>query len=204
MKSLDPRVNRLNLLTSDSPLSPKAPLDQFGTYETFVQLKDGKPYDHAGIVHAPSSELAYVFAKEQYSRRLICNGLFVVDTRDVFVTPFSEGDVNIYSQISEKFPDGGDLEEYEFFHLNKRGKQHQHIGSVEAHSYEEALALAKSEFETGKPVYNVWVIKTSDILFTSDEDRIIWDTLPEKKFRDAIDYKAADKIKEYKERTNQG
>lgn len=203
MKSLDPRVNRLELFTADSPLSPKAPLDQFGTYEVFLQLKEGKQYQHVGIVHAPSCELAYVFAKEQYSRRLLCSGIFVVDTRDVFVTAFTEGDENIYASISEEFPSGGETEEYEFFHLAKRGKQHGHIGSVEARSYQEALSLAKSEFIDGKPVYNVWVVKTNDILFTSDEDKMIWDTLPEKKFRDAIAYKAADKIKEYKERTSQ-
>ena len=203
MKSLDPRVNRLDLSKTGSALTPKAPLDQFGTYEVFLQLKEGKPYNHVGIVHAPSCELAFVFAKEQYSRRLLCSGIFVVDTRDVFVTHYTENDENVYQNISVELPEGGEIEEYEFFHLTKRGKQHEHIGSVEAKSYEEALSLARAEFIDGKPVYNVWVVKTNHILFTSDDDKIIWNTLPEKKFRDAIDYKAADKIKEFKERTNQ-
>ena len=36
MESLDPRVNRLNLSTTE--LTSKAPLDQLGTYEVFSQL----------------------------------------------------------------------------------------------------------------------------------------------------------------------
>ena len=35
---------------------------------------------------------------------------------------------------------------------------------------------------------------------SDEDDRDIWDTLHEKKYRDAIDYKAAEKIKAYKEK----
>ena len=199
-KSLDPRVNRLNLTQGE--LSPKIPLDQFGTYEVFVQLKEGKQYRHEGIVHAPNLEMAYIFAKEQYSRRLMCSGLFVAETRNVYVTGFTEGDDSIYNHIADHYPEDGTEEQYEVFHLNKRGKQHEHIGSVPAKNHQHALALAKPEFINESPVYNVWVIKNSDIRFTDDEDKIIWNTLHEKKFRDASDYKAADKIKAFKERTN--
>lgn len=198
MESLDPRVNRLNI--PEGNLSPKALLDQFGTYEVFVQLKEGKPYRHEGIVHAPNRDMAYIFAKEQFSRRLMCAGLFVVETRHVHVTEMTEDQDNIYSHINEKYPEQGEMADYEVFHLMKRGKQHEHIGSVPATSHQHALALAKPEFIDGPPVYNVWVVKTDDILFTSEEDRIIWNTLPEKKFRDAIAYKASDKIKAFKEK----
>ena len=75
----------------------------------------------------------------------------------------------------------------------------EHIGSVPAHSYEEALSLAKPEFIDGKPVYNAWVVKDEHILFNNEEDAIIWDTLPEKKFRDALAYKAGDKLRLFKE-----
>jgi len=202
MKSLDPRVTRLNI-DENAALQPKAPLDQFGTYEVFVQLKEGKPYRHEGIVHAPNRDMAFIFAKEQFSRRMMCSGLFVVETRNVFVTDFTEGDQNIYELLPDNAPNEGEMEEYEFFHLMKRGKQHEHIGSIEAKNPQQALVMAKPEFIDGKPIYNVWVIKTKDILFSSEEDKIIWNTLPEKKFRDAIAYKAADKVKAFKERQQQ-
>ncbi|QSE97193.1 phenylacetic acid degradation b [Fulvivirga lutea] len=197
-KSLDPRVNRLNI--PDGELVPKVPLDQFGTFEVFVQAKEGKEYRHEGIVHAPNREMAFLFAKEQFSRRNTCVGLFVVETRNIFVTGFTEDKDSIYNHISDEYPEDGFTEQYEVFHLNKRGKQHDHIGSVPAKNHQHALALAKPEFVDGPPVYNVWVVKTSDILFTEEEDKILWDTLHEKKFRDAADYKAADKIKAFKER----
>lgn len=200
MESLDPRVNRLDIKGYEGDLTRKVPLDQFGTFEVFVQMKEGKPYQHEGIVHAPNKEMAFVFAKEQFTRRMTCTGLFVVETRNVFVTDFTEGEDTIYNHISDKYPECGVSEEYEFFHLLKRGKQHQHVGSIEARNPQEALALAKPAFINENPVYNAWVVKTSDILFTSEEDKNIWDTLPEKKFRDASDYKASDKIKAFKER----
>lgn len=200
MESLDPRVTRLNI-DENASLAPKAPLDQFGTFEVFAQLKEGKQYKHEGIVHAPNRDMAFIFAKEQFSRRLMCSGLFVVDTRNVFVTEYTEGDTNVYEKVADTAEGSGETQEYEFFHLMKRGKQHEHIGSIEAQSPEQALAMAKTEFiNSDKPIYNVWVVATKDILFSTEEDKIIWKTLPEKKFRDAIAYKAADKVKAYKER----
>jgi len=203
MESLDPRVTRLNI-DPEATLTPKAQLDQFGTFEVFVQLKEGKQYRHEGIVHAPNRDMAFIFAKEQFSRRLMCSGLFVVETRNVFVSAFTEGDTNVYAQVSDEFEESGEPKEYEFFHLMKRGKQHEHIGSIEAFNPQHALAMAKSEFvDSEKPIYNVWVVATKDILFSEEEDKIMWNTLPEKKFRDAIAYKAADKIKAFKEKQNE-
>lgn len=180
-------------------LTRKVPLDQFGTFEVFIQMKEGKAYQHEGIVHAPNLDMAFLFAKEQFSRRMSCSGLFVAETRNVFVTQFTEGEDTVYNHVSDDFPQEGTKEEYEFFHLMKRGKQHQHVGSVEARNPQEALAQAKPAFINDKPVFNVWVIKTADILFNAEEDKIMWDTLPDKKFREASDYKAGDKIKAFKE-----
>lgn len=199
MESLDPRVNRLNL--ASTTLTAKAPLDQLGTYEVFSQLKEGKSYFHVGPVHAPNREMAFLFAKEQFSRRQTCTGLFVVETRNIKVSRFTEGEDTVYNYIDDMpKTESESNESFELFHLKKRGKQHEHIGTIEAASPEQALSLVKSEFINEKPVFNIWIIKTSDIEFNKEEDKIIWDTLPDKKFRDAIAYKAADKIKEFKER----
>jgi ring-1,2-phenylacetyl-CoA epoxidase subunit PaaB len=201
VKSLDPRVNRLPELHLTN-IVPKAPLDQFGTFEVFVQPKDGKPFQHEGAVHAPNIELAYILAKETFTRRFTCSSLFVVDTREVYVSPMTEGDHNAYDQIAEVPEQPGEKVSYEIFHLLKRGKQHVHQGTVLATLPQEAMSMAKSRFNTSKITYNIWAIQTDKIRFTTEEEKDLWLTLPEKKFRDAADYKGGDKLKAFLEKTN--
>jgi ring-1,2-phenylacetyl-CoA epoxidase subunit PaaB len=198
LNSLDPRV--LRLPQTDEPVSPKAPLDQFGTFEVFVQPKEGKPFQHEGIVHAPNLELAWVLAKETFTRRFTCVSLYVADTRDIYVSPLTEGDKNAYDLIPDVAEQHGGKKSFEIYHLVKRGKQHVHVGSVTAVLPQEAMTLAKKEFSTGKIVYNVWAIAADTIRFTSEEEKELWLTLPEKRFRDAADYKGGDKLKEFLER----
>jgi ring-1,2-phenylacetyl-CoA epoxidase subunit PaaB len=197
VNSLDPRVNRLPEIGQPGQINPKAPLDQFGTFEAFVQPKDGKPFQHEGAVHAPDLEMAYVLAKETFTRRFLCTSLYVADTRNVFVSPMTEGDINVYDVIAAPDADGDSKDPYEIFHLSKRGKQHMHVGTVTAGSPQEAIWLAGKTFRGDKIVYNVWSIRTSDIRFTNPEDKDLWLTLPEKKFRDAADYKGGDKLKQF-------
>lgn len=201
MNSLDPRVNRLPKIVE--PVSPKVPLDQFGTYEVFVEPKEGKPFQHEGIVHAPNLEMAYVLAKETFTRRFTCSSLYVTDTRDVYVSPLTEGDQNVYDSIPEVTDDAGDKTNFEIYHLVKRGKQHVHDGSVSASNPLSAMAFAKAALNTGKIVYNVWAIRTDKIRFTTPEEKDLWITLPEKKFRDASEYKGGDKLKNFLKKNNQ-
>lgn len=197
MNSLDPRVNRLPKIGQPGQISAKAPLDQFGTFEVFVQPKDGKPFQHEGAVHAPDLELAYVLAKETFTRRFLCSSLFVADTRDVFVSPMTEADSNAYDLIKNPGITEGKKESYEIFHLAKRGKQHVHVGKVDAGSPDEALWQAGQSLRGDKVIYNVWVIRSSAIRSTNPEDKDLWLTLPDKKFRDAADYKGGDKLKQF-------
>lgn len=201
LESLDPRVNRLGLPNEfEQSFSVPGALDQFETYEAFVQVKEGKPFEHAGIVHAPNEEMAFLFAKEQYSRRgMICNALGVVKTENVKVTQFTENALNVYDEFKDPYS-GSEADSFEIFHLMKRGKQHKHANSVLAKNHEDAILASKAELDQTKPVLNIWVVRSSDIFASDEEDKDIWDTLHEKKYRDAIDYKAADKIKAFKER----
>jgi ring-1,2-phenylacetyl-CoA epoxidase subunit PaaB len=198
MNSLDPRVNRLQ----QQPVSPgpasKPPLDQFGTYEVFVQPKEGKPFQHEGAVHAPDLEMAYLLAKEAFTRRFTCISLYVADTHNVTVSPLTEGDQSVYASITDATPTGSKT--FEVYHLLKRGKQHIHAGTVQAANPTEAMGVARQTLQP-KMVYNVWVIPTDRIRFTQPEERDLWTTLPEKKFRDALDYRGGDKLKEYLERS---
>lgn len=200
LKSLDPRVNRLKLPDNyDAPMASKAELDQFETYQVFMQIKEGKAFEHAGIVHAPNEDMAFLFAKEQYSRRgMFCNALCVVKTELTQVSAYTDNSQDVYDTLEGTYS-GDDSESFEIFHLLKRGKHHKHIGNVLGKDFADALLASKETYERAKPVYNVWVVRTEDILMSDEEDVDIWNTLKEKQYRDAIDYRAADRIKAFKE-----
>lgn len=193
---LDPRLKRLHLQTGVMPAKPK--LDQLPTYEVFLQVKEPRPFKHEGCVHATSLEMALVFAKEQYSRRGICSGIWVAATKDLIVTEYTDNATDVY----DHFNSVGDCKgkEYSIFHMIKRGTQHSYAGIVNADSPENALGCAKSLIERKKPVLNVWLVETAAMLKTTEEDKAIWETTPEKLFREAIDYKTAEKLKSFKEK----
>ncbi|MGJ3236384.1 phenylacetic acid degradation b [Marivirga sp.] len=208
LNSLDPRINRLNIPAEFGTTFPsKENKDQFVTFEVFVQPKGNKPYQHEGIVHAPTIDMAFLFAKEQFSRRgMSCSGVWVVNTNNVKVSPITENNEDIYDFIHEEIMEGankGSSEHYEIFHLKKRGKQHAHVGNLEASCFEEALLRAKNQYQEEKSVLNIWVAKSEDFMkIEGEEFTDIWETLPEKKYRDAMDYKATEKIKKFKAEQN--
>jgi ring-1,2-phenylacetyl-CoA epoxidase subunit PaaB len=198
MNSLDPRVARLPEIGTPGHLEQKDVLDQLGTFQVFVRPKEGKPFQHEGIVHAPDLELAFILAKETFTRRFTCVSLAVGETKNVFVSPMAEGETSAYDLVGVEPPSDRPKQSFEIFHLPKRGKQHVHVGSVEAADPAEAFAVARQKFASVKSVQNVWAIRTSDILFTSaEEEKELWLTLPEKKFRDAAAYKGGEKLSNF-------
>jgi ring-1,2-phenylacetyl-CoA epoxidase subunit PaaB len=101
LQSLDPRVNRLSL--DDSNPYEEAVLqkeEHFQTYQVFHQKKRGDKHLFVGVVHAPSDELAMVFAKEQYGRRGETTNLWVVNTRHVLALEYEDAD--IFATTTEK------------------------------------------------------------------------------------------------------
>jgi ring-1,2-phenylacetyl-CoA epoxidase subunit PaaB len=209
MESLDPRVIRLPAAGTPGVFATPVPLDQFGTYEVFVQPKEGKPFQHEGIVHAPDLEMAFILAKETFTRRFTCVSLCVTDTRNVHVSPTAEGDQIIWDILKggkksqETTSRDINISTFEIYFLPKRGKQHLHACTIESFSPHEAMLKSKEKFPLGKQVYNLWAIRTTDIFFTSPEEMDFWMTLSEKKFRDASDYKGGDKLKNFIEATQQ-
>ena len=199
MNSIDPRINRLPKTGQPGEVLPKGPMDQFGTFEVFVQPKEGKPFQHEGIVHAPDIEMAFVLAKEAFTRRFSCVSLSVAETRHVFVSPLTEGTQDAYDLITEDADGNESTQSFEIYHLLRRGKQHIHAATVQAKTHRDAMLRAKEDFK-GKSILNIWAIRTDDIRFTSPEEKDLWITLPEKKFRDAADYKGGDKLREYLQR----
>lgn len=100
IKSLDPRVTRLEIPADDPSFEPLAPLDQHETYEVFHQEKRGDQPIHVGSLHAPDSDLALVMAKEQYGRRSRTVSLWVVPTRAI--TTITVEDSDIFATAPEK------------------------------------------------------------------------------------------------------
>jgi len=92
INSLDPRITRANIDENSQDGELKA-MDHFQTYEVFEQKKRGTHHCHVGSVHAPSAEMAIIFAKEQYTRRGQCVNLWVVKTSDVMVTEYLDADI---------------------------------------------------------------------------------------------------------------
>jgi ring-1,2-phenylacetyl-CoA epoxidase subunit PaaB len=78
MKSFDPRITRANLefkVESDKALNEH---EYWETYEVFHQKKRGEQHIHVGVVHAPTPDIALLFAKEQFVRRIVKSNLWVV------------------------------------------------------------------------------------------------------------------------------
>ncbi len=196
---LDPRFNRLDVFKAQHK-APTQLLDQLPTFEVFVLLREGGKFQHEGIVHAPDNEMAFLFAKEQYSRRQTCAGIWTIETPNIFVSNYSENKISIYDTIETSNTNGN--EEYKIFHMLKRGKQHKYAGTVMANNEEHALQVAKSNLDITKPVLNVWIAKSSDFYKSTEKDKEIWNTLPEKTFREAIDYKGQAKIEAFLARKN--
>ncbi|GAC1369098.1 MAG: hypothetical protein NVSMB30_06610 [Hymenobacter sp.] len=214
--SLDPRLNRLDL--PEVPASPatKEPLDQFGTYEVFHQKKEGAPFAYVGPVHAPTADVAFVFAKEQYTRRFACTGLWVVPTAAIAVTAYVGDQESAYDTLppppaserpapgaaddtaAEEAAYAAGEEDYDIFHLPKRGKAHQHVGKVRAASPADALHVARAVFGGQHPVVNVWAVRSAEVLRSDEADRDMWATTPDKKYRDALAYKVQDRIEKFK------
>jgi ring-1,2-phenylacetyl-CoA epoxidase subunit PaaB len=100
IKSLDPRVTRLEIPEAGVDFEPLEPLDQNLSFEVFHQEKRGEQTQHVGSLRAPSAELALVLAKEQYGRRSRTVAIWVVPTSEILT--ISTDDADVFSTAVEK------------------------------------------------------------------------------------------------------
>ncbi len=191
--SLDPRMNRLGLNFSKEDISKEMP-DQLEPYEVFWLAKLNKPYEHAGIVHASDVEMAFLFGKEQYSRRGgTCYGIKTVASKDILASEYTDGEINAFTRL----PDLGSVSypaKFEVYMLKKRGKQHTYLATVEAATAPE-LKDSLMALQT-TPCFNLWLVPYA--VLHQEEEHSIWTTLPDKGYRDAAAYKSGDKIAAFK------
>lgn len=87
---------------------------------------------------------------------------------------------------------------WQVFHQEKKGKQVVHVGIVHAPTPDMALVLAKEQFGRRGSTTNIWVAKTTDVYSFSYEDEDIFETTPEKQFREPGFYKVRDRIEAYR------
>jgi ring-1,2-phenylacetyl-CoA epoxidase subunit PaaB len=120
-----------------------------------------------------------------------------VPTEDIIVSEYSDDNVDIYKQFKKTDECVG--ENYTLFHMIKRGTQHTYAGEVSAASPQVALSCAGTNIERKRPVLNIWLVKSATILKTTEADKDMWTTTPEKLFREAIDYKTQEKLNRFKE-----
>ena len=120
-------------------------------------------------------------------------------TSCIFVSPTTEGNQNAYDLLTENVDADGHIESYEIYHLLRRGKQHVHAHTVQAANPGHAMTQAKKQAASTQ-VLNIWALRTADIRFTSPQEQDLWNTLPDKKFRDASAYKGGEKLQEYLDR----
>jgi len=90
------------------------------------------------------------------------------------------------------------LQTYEVFHQQKSGAHHVHVGVVHAPSKELALILAKEQYARRGTTLNLWVVNTADVLTMRSEDADIFETTPEKKYRDVAAYMVRNKVEAFK------
>jgi ring-1,2-phenylacetyl-CoA epoxidase subunit PaaB len=86
---------------------------------------------------------------------------------------------------------------WEVFHQEKRGKQVEHVGVVHASTPDMALVMAKEAFARRGKTTNLWVVKTSDVYTFKIEDEDIFETTPEKLYREPASYKVRDRIEKF-------
>src|SRR5574343_79537 len=89
-------------------------------------------------------------------------------------------------------------ETYEVFHQKKRGDQHMHVGIVHAPNPEMALLFGKEQYGRRGITANIWVVKTANVFASEYDDVDMFETTPEKQYREAGGYKVMEKINKYK------
>jgi ring-1,2-phenylacetyl-CoA epoxidase subunit PaaB len=90
-------------------------------------------------------------------------------------------------------------ETWEVFHIEKRGEHPVHVGSLHAPNAELALVYAKEQYARRSKSFGLWVVRTADV-FTigADEDADIFETTPEKTYREASGYRVGTRLTAFK------
>ena len=90
-------------------------------------------------------------------------------------------------------------ETWEVFHIEKRGEHPMHVGSLHAPNADLALVYAKEQYGRRAKSFGLWVVRTRDVYtIGADEDADIFETTPEKIYREASGYRVGTRLTAYK------
>lgn len=95
-------------------------------------------------------------------------------------------------------PELDQFQTYEVFHQGKSGAHHVHVGSIHAPNAEMALVLAKEQYGRRGQSINIWIVNTRDVFTMQAEDSDVFQTTPEKVYRDVGAYMVRSKVDEFK------
>lgn len=98
----------------------------------------------------------------------------------------------------EPLPERDQLETYEVFHQERRGEHPTHVGSLHAPNPDVALLFAKEQYARRSRCVGLWVVKTADIFTIGVEDADIFETTPEKNYREASGYRVGTRLTAFK------
>jgi ring-1,2-phenylacetyl-CoA epoxidase subunit PaaB len=140
---------------------------QWPRYIVFQQDEPGAPYHYDGSVHAPDAELALLNARDVFTRRPACIGLWVVRADGIFARTAEELAADP-AWIDQPEPPG-ETETYVVFQKRDHKGVHSSVGEVEASSPEGALRQALRAFPDEKATV-WWVCPSRAILRSSRED----------------------------------
>jgi ring-1,2-phenylacetyl-CoA epoxidase subunit PaaB len=110
---------------------------------------------------------------------------------------------NLTDEVAPK-PDQDQLATFEVFHQAKSGARHVHVGSLHAPTPELALILAKEQYGRRGETLNLWVVSTANVVTMTSEDADIFETTPEKKYRDVAAYMVRSKVEAFKKEQQEG
>lgn len=84
---------------------------------------------------------------------------------------------------------------FEVFIRSKNGLHHKHVGSLHAPDAEMALTNARDVYTRRSEGVSIWVVKTSDVVASSPEDRSsFYDPNDEKMYRHPTFYEIPDEV----------
>lgn len=189
MKSLDPRVNRFEIEKVPADTLSENELEQWQTYEVFHQKKADEVHVHVGAVHASGSEVAFLFAKEQYARRLQCYNIWVAKTADIYAFNMEKNESDNF--LPQEVPSHTEAA-YDVFYQYRRGEHPRYAGTVLASHPQQAIQSAQQHF--GKDTFMIWVALQEKIYKQPLEQAEMYLYVPKKSYRDATGYKVMAKL----------
>lgn len=157
---------------------------QWPQFYVFKQDRPDEPHLNCGALHAPDVEMALLSARDVFVRRPECVSLWVVPA-DAVASVTRDGLAALAVDTTE---DPRSPVTFEVFSKPARKGQHAHVGQVEATTAREALERAAHQFDDDVWVW--WVVPTSEIMVSREEDAPAWfEPARDKLYRDQSFYK---------------